>query len=151
MVDHGLAALYAFDGKRVAGLRSLVGSNVTDAALLDEMPGAHEIAASWVLKARAEAGGLSEEAKARLYDSLPELSEPDAILHLLQSVQHAPFASPDAIRPFLSHKRTLLRVWAMDAMARVAPADAAALVEAALEDDSAAMRARARALSKNGA
>lgn len=149
MLEHGLAALYAFDGKRVAGLRALVSSNMPDSAFLAELPGAHEIAASWVLKARAEAGGLSEEAKASLYDCLPDLTEPDAILHLLQMVQYASPARPtsaEMIRPFLTHKRTLLRVWALDAMARVAPADAAPLVEAALQDESAAMRARARAL-----
>lgn len=152
MVDHGLAALHAFDGKRVAGLRSLVHSNVTDAALLAELPGSHEIAASWVLKARGEEGLLGEDTKDRLFDCLPELSEPDAILHLLQMVQHArpaPEAAgalAAAIGPFLTHKRTLLRVWALDAMARVAPDEAAPLIEAALHDDSAAMRARARAL-----
>lgn len=149
MLEHGLAALYAFDGKRVAGLRALVSSNMPDSAFLAELPGAHEIAASWVLKARAEAGLLSEDAEGSLYDCLQDLTEPDAILHLLQMVQHAPPAghtSVETIRPFLTNKRTLLRVWALDAMTRVAPAEASHLVEAALHDESAAMRARARAL-----
>lgn len=146
MVEHGLAALYAFDGKRVAGLRTLARSNVQDCALLAELPGEHEVGASWVLKARAEAGVLSDEVQRDLFAALPGLTAPDAILHLLQMVQHAPFASAEAIRPFLTNKRTLLRVWALDAMVRIAPEEAAHLVDAALSDESAAMRARARAL-----
>lgn len=146
MLEHGLAALYAFDGKRVAGLRTLARSNEPDAALIAELPGEHEVGASWVLKARAEAGVLSDEAKQSFSASLADLTEPDAILHVLQMVQYAPFASADVIRPFLAHKRTLLRVWALDAMVRVAPQEAAPLVQAALNDESAAMRARARVL-----
>lgn len=146
MVEHGLAALYAFDGKRVAGLRTLARSNVPDSVLLAELPGEHEIGASWVLKARAEADALNDEVRHSLFACLPDLTQPDAILHLLQMVQYAPFASADVIRPLLAHKRTLLRVWALDAMVRVAPQEAAALVYSALDDESAAMRARARAL-----
>lgn len=141
-----LAALYAFDGKRVGGLKALVKADVADADLLALLPGPHEIAASWVLKARLEAGLLGQAARNGIYECLPKLSEPDAILHLLQMVQHAPHAEADVIRPFLTHKRTLVRVWALDALARVAPDEAAPLIEAALDDPSAAMRARARAL-----
>lgn len=146
MVEHGLAALYAFDGKRVAGLRTLARSDTPDEALLAELPGDHEVGASWVLKARAEAGALEEETGKALFDCLPKLTQPDAILHVLQMVQHAPAAAPDVIKPYLMHKRTLLRVWALDALARVAPNEAVPLVQAALDDPSAAMRARARAL-----
>ena len=142
-----LAALYDFDGKHVADLRALARSDVPDQAFLDEMPGPHEVAASWVLKARAEAGTLTGGVTHGLFASLLKLSEPDAALHVLQMVQHAPHAPADLIRPFLQHRRTLLRVWALDALARVAPDEAAPLVKAALDDTSAAMRARARALS----
>lgn len=146
MAVDGLAALYAFDGKRVAGLRSLARSSVPDDALLAELPGENEVGASWVLKARAEADVLSEATGPALFPRLPQLTQPDAILHLLQMVQHVSGASPDVIRPFLKSNRTLLRVWALDALTRVAADEAAPLVAAALEDTSAAMRARARAL-----
>lgn len=150
MAGEALTALHAFDGKRVGGLRALVKSDVPSAVLLTELPGPHEIAASWVLKARLEEGLLGEATGREVFEALPRLTEPDAILHLLQMVQHAPYASANAIRPYLSHKRALVRVWALDALAHVAPEEAAPLVEAALNDPSAAMRARARALSKNG-
>lgn len=149
MKSDALAARYAFDGKRVGGLKALVDADVADADLLALLPGPHEIAASWVLKARLEAGLLGETVQNSVYACLPKLSEPDAVLHLLQMVRHAPHAEADAIRPHLTHKRTLVRVWALDALARIAPDEAAPLIEAALDDPSAAMRARARALSKN--
>ncbi|MEO0385231.1 MAG: hypothetical protein AAF234_16930 [Pseudomonadota bacterium] len=119
---------------------------MADADLLELLPGPHEIAASWVLKARLEAGLLGETTQNSIYACLPKLSEPDVILHRLQMVQHAPYAPADTIRPYLTHKRTLVRVWALDALARVAPDEAAPLIRAALDDPSAAMRARARAL-----
>jgi hypothetical protein len=147
MTADALAALYAFDGKRVVGLKALVRADVPDADLLAELPGPHEIAATWVLKARLENGLLSDAVQKRVFQHLPKLTEPDAILHLLQMVQHAPFATVDDVRLFLTHKRTLVRVWALDALARLAPDEAAPLVEAALDDPSAAMRARARALA----
>lgn len=147
MESDGLAALYAFDGKRVGGLKTLVNADVPDADLLALLPGPHEIAATWVLKARLDAGLLGEAAQKAIFAHLRHLTEPDAILHLLQMVQHAPFASVDDVRPFLTHKRTLVRVWALDALARLAPDEAAPLIEAALDDPSAAMRARARALA----
>lgn len=147
MAAEALAVLYAFDGKHVADLRALARTNVSDKIFLDEMPGPNELAASWVLKARAEIGTLSDHSKLSLFDSLPKLSEPDAVLHMLQIVQHASAAPAETIRPFLNHRRTLVRVWALDALARVAPGEAAPLIKAALEDTSAAMRARARALS----
>lgn len=150
MEGDALAALYAFDGKRVGGLKALVEADVADADLLALLPGPYEIAASWVLKARLDAGLLGETVQNNVYACLPKLSEPDAILHLLQMVRHAPYASVDTIRPYLTHKRTLVRVWALDALARVAPDEAAPLIEAALDDPSAAMRARARALMSRG-
>lgn len=150
MKSDALAALYAFDGKRVGGLKALVDTDVADADLLALLPGPHEIAASWVLKARLEAGLLGETVQNSVYACLPKLSEPDAILHLLQMVRHAPYAPADAIRRYLTHRRTLVRVWALDAPARIAPDEAAPLVEAALDDLSAAMRARARALMSRG-
>ncbi len=147
MAADALAALYAFDGKRVAGLKALVKADIADADLLALLPGLHEIAATWVLKARLEAGLLGEVAQKSVYVHLPKLNAPDAILHLLQMVQHAPYAAVEDVRPFLAHKRALVRVWALDALARLAPDEAVPLIEAALDDPSAAMRARARALA----
>lgn len=145
MID-GRAVLEAFDGTHVAALKPLVHSDLPDSDLLSELPGPNEIAASWVLKARLEAGLLDDAACREVFASLSVLSEPDAILHLLQMVQHAPYADAARVRPFLNHQRVLVRVWALDALARIAPDEAAPLIEAALGDRSAAMRARARAL-----
>jgi len=150
MESDALAALYAFDGKRVGGLKALVETDVADADLLALLPSPHEIAASWVLKARLEAGLLGQTAQNSIYECLPKLTQPDAILHVLQMVQHAPYAAVDDVRPYLTHKRTLVRVWALDAVARVAPDEAVPLIEAALDDPSAAMRARARSLATGG-
>lgn len=139
--------LAAFDGKHVAPLRALARGDVPSGDFLAYLSGPHEVAASWVLKARAEKGGLDEAIARSVFEALPQLSEPDAILHALQMVQFAPVADPALIRPFLTAKRTLHRVWALDALSRVAPVEAAPIIEAALDDPSAAMRARARALA----
>ena len=147
MVEDVIDLLAAFDGKPVAPLRTLARSNVPSRDLLRFLPGPHEVAASWVLKARVEGNGLDETIARSVFETLPKLTQPDAILHALQMVQFAPVADPTVIRPFLAVKRTLHRVWALDALSRVAPDEAVPLIEAALEDPSAAMRARARALA----
>ena len=147
MAQDVIDRLAAFDGKHVAPLRALARSDLPSRDLLPFLPGPHEVAASWVLKARAEGDGLDEATARSVFATLPKLSQPDAILHALQMVQFAPVADPDTIRPFLDVKRTLHRVWALDAFSRVAPDEAAPLITAALDDPSAAMRARARALA----
>jgi hypothetical protein len=46
-----------------------------------------------MLKALAETGALSREQLTRVFASLPELTEPDAILHVLQMVRFDPVAA----------------------------------------------------------
>ena len=134
------STLARFDGKHVAPLKTLVAAS--SGVLLAELPGSHEVGASWVLKAKAEAG----EIDVRVFGKLAALSESDAILHVLQMVQLAPEAGLPDLEPFLNHKKLLVRVWALDALFRTDPARAAPLIEEALKNPSAAMRARARAL-----
>ncbi|MEM9320789.1 MAG: hypothetical protein AAGA70_17565 [Pseudomonadota bacterium] len=151
-----IAAFEAFDGRRVAPLRALVAGNPDTRRVLDHVPGDHEIAASWVMKALAEAGRLSTADLAGFLARLPFLSEPDAVLHLLQSAQYAPQPVARAMRDDLvalyRHPRGLVRVWAFDAYVRGADlpaerADLAERIKAGTGNRYAAMRARARALA----
>lgn len=152
-----LEALVAFDGKRVAPLREAVaGFNAAEATLLTEAcHGIHAVAATWMVKAlleKSRAGALDMGAVfAALQYDLPWNSQ----LHLLQSVQFAPDAAlPQVmfVRARLQQKRTLLRVWALDAFVRLALVESSFLPEArALVADAqagkGAMHARARALA----
>ncbi|MBC6437134.1 MAG: hypothetical protein GDA52_03095 [Rhodobacteraceae bacterium] len=152
------AACAAFDGVRVAPLRTVLKEPLSDAALgavLDGLCGPNQVAASWIVKALAEMGTIREDALTQAFAALRGMQNPDAALHILQSVHHAPhLAHP--FRPHLmslvEHPRLLLRIWALDACCRTARspaerADAAARVGQALRDRSGAMRARARALA----
>ena len=80
------------------------------------------------------------------------MSEADAILHVLQSAQHAPQPVARGMRedlvPLYRHDRGLVRVWAFDAFIRGAKmpeerADVAERIRQGLGDRFAAMRARA--------
>ncbi|MBO6602405.1 MAG: hypothetical protein JJ938_15505 [Roseicyclus sp.] len=152
-------ALTAFDGRRVAPLKDAVGLPLTpeaETAILDALAGPDQVGATWMVKALAEAGRLSEAQLAEAFANFPKLTEPDAILHLLQSVQYAPGAAkpylPDFVRLAGSDK-LFLRVWTFDAYCRVAAlngpmADVTARIEQGLTDRSKAMQARARALAR---
>ncbi len=152
------AALTGFDGRHVAGLRALVRRGLSAAgvaAVMDEVPGPLETPASWVLKALAETGALGRDEVAGLYLRLPDLTDTDALLHVLQLVQRHPAAARpvrDAIAALTSHKTLLVRVWAFDALCRTTPPDGTAerdaRIRATLSDPSKAMQARARALAR---
>jgi hypothetical protein len=152
-------ALTRFDGRRMASLRLLVERGVSRAgvgALIDALPGRHEIGASWMLKALGEKGALTPEDLAPVFRSLPHLGEADAILHVLQMVRMDPVAARvirDRIVPFAGHDRLLVTVWAFDAYCRTAKgaeeeADRDARIRQGLTNRSKAMRARARALAR---
>jgi hypothetical protein len=159
--DDIAAALAAFDGRHVAPLRVCVGDAFSAAAmqaLLIALPGPHQIGASWMLKALAETGRLSDADLRATLQQLPALHEPDAILHVLQTVQYAPASDAralrDHLRPLYRHTRGMVRVWAFDAYCRGADlpaerADIAARIDAALTDRQAAMRARGRGLARH--
>ncbi len=149
------AALAGFDGRRVAPLKAISQRALSPGAietLLDNVPGENEIGATWVFKALAEANFLPDRACTHTFAALPRLSEPDAILHVLQMVQYAPEVARDQVEAFrrlLGHRRTLVRVWAMDAAVRTAvPEEAERLIRAGLADPSKAMLARARRLAR---
>jgi len=152
-----IEALAVFDGKRVAPLREAVaGFNAAEAdVLVTACSGKDAVAATWMIKALLESGKVAPldmaEVFAALQDDLPWESQ----LHLLQSVQHAPDAAlPQVmfIRDRLNAKRTLLRVWALDAFVRLALVEPGFLPEAqrlvteALVGKAASMQARARKL-----
>lgn len=155
------SALAAFDGRHVAPLRACVSGRVGPdglATLLAALPGPDERGASWMLKALAESGRLPPAHMPAFLAKLPLLEDADAILHVLQSAQHAPADIARALRPalvpFYGHGRQLLRVWAFDAYCRGAdmPAEAADIAERiglGLGDRSKAMQARARALARD--
>ncbi|MDJ1016790.1 MAG: hypothetical protein QNJ35_09785 [Paracoccaceae bacterium] len=143
-------ALSDFDGKHVAPLKR-VAVQVRSEDVCAFITGPEEIGATWVLKAIAEDGRASEKDIELAFEALSELSESDAILHVLQIAQFAPNAArahQASIRALLIHKKTLVRVWALDAMVRAAPGsdEARRLVEEALKGPQASLRARARAL-----
>jgi hypothetical protein len=152
------AELGRFDGRRVETLRLLVSRGLSPdgiAALIEAVPGRHETGASWMLKALAETGALSREQLTRVFASLPELTEPDAILHVLQMVRFDPVAARgvrDAMVPLAGHPRLLVNVWTFDAYCRSAfgpgaDADRHERIRQGLRHRSKAMRARARALA----
>jgi hypothetical protein len=158
-VDEIEEALVRFDGRRVASLRLLVDRGVSRegiAALIAALPGRREIGASWMLKALAEGPGLSRDDLLAVFRRLPELTEADAILHVLQMVRCDPEAARvvrNDIVPLAGHDRLLVNVWAFDAYCRTAqgPAEATdreARIRQGFRHRSKAMQARARALAR---
>ncbi|MEM1274331.1 MAG: hypothetical protein AAGF88_10970 [Pseudomonadota bacterium] len=151
-----LDAFESFDGRHVSPLRALIEGDPDVARIFEHVPGPHEVAASWVLKALAERGQMRDAELAGFLVRLSLLSEPDAILHLLQCAQYTPVAVARAMRddlvPLYRHPRGLVRVWAFDAYIRGAEhpaelADTTERIRQGLADRQAAMRARARGLA----
>ena len=151
-------ALARFDGTHTAELKEAV--EVARAAPEGALEAACSeaglaVAATWVVKALLEQGAAERLDLEAVFATLPMVSEWEAQLHLLQAVQYAPFAAVDqsgAVEALLDAKKTLVRVWALDAFVRIAGErvalreQAKARVEAALVGSAASLRARARAL-----
>ena len=150
-------ALAAFDGRHTDTLKRLVRDRPFDGeellALCREPD--VEVAATWVLKALLENGVGRDWPLSRVFAALPEIQAWEAQLHVLQCVQFAPEAAlgvVEDIENLMQSDRTLVRVWAMDALVRVADEQtnlrprAEAHVAAALAESAASLRARARAL-----
>ncbi|ABD56905.1 hypothetical protein [Jannaschia sp. CCS1] len=151
-----IAALEAFDGTHTAPLKDVLRADLTEkalATLLAEIPGIHEVPATWLIKALAEAGRIGSGTLAEVFERLPTLTKSDAVLHVLQCAQHAPDAAP-ILRPHLpayfGAKTILLRVWVLDAYCRAAPPeeDLTDRIRQGLRNRSAAIRARSRALAQ---
>ncbi len=149
-------ALARFDGVHTDALKAAMPSAREDRVGLVAacFEAELEVAATWVVKAFFEAG--ESEGLTGVVGALPGAQNWAAQLHILQCVRFLPEAAVPvvgAIRPLLSSKRALVRVWALDAFVRVAEVraelrlEAKGLVEEALEGGGASLRARARDLN----
>ncbi|MEM7438731.1 MAG: hypothetical protein AAF393_03960 [Pseudomonadota bacterium] len=151
-------ALDRFDGKHTHELKEalpLAESQPAELMKLCQDPKT-EVAATWVAKALIEQGRASF-APQDFFASLPKVTAWDAQLHILQCVQYAPDAAVEVVaaaRTLIDSKKTLTRVWALDAFVRIADLrpehqkEARALMVKALDGDAASLRARARQLQK---
>lgn len=148
------AALAAFDGKLTEPLRPMVDDADAAEVLAACDNGDTEVAATWIAKAMIDAGS-DRLHPAALVRKLDQVKGWEAQLHILQCVRHAPDAALDHLplfRELMAAKRTLLRVWALDAFVRIAQVrpelrpEAAKRVQAALSDGPASLKARARHL-----
>ncbi|MDJ0827473.1 MAG: hypothetical protein QNJ16_18420 [Rhodobacter sp.] len=113
------------------------------------------VAATWIAKALFEAGRADALDIGRIFAALGQAPHWEVALHILQMAQFAPKAAAAQlaeIARLLHHDKTLVRAWALDAYCRAAtvvPAErprARDLVQAALADPKASVRARARKL-----
>ena len=140
------AAARAFQASDVEGLEAYLDSSVAQ----------HRIAASWIARAVIENGRGDLLDLPAFFARLEGEAEWQVLLHYVQSVQFAPAAAIPmraVIVGLLEHPKTLVAVWAMDGLARVALEagdgldDARLQVEFALSDPRASIRARARHLA----
>ncbi len=156
-----IEAVLSFDGKHVDDLNSAARNFApSDGPVLIELcssgESAHRVAATWIVKAVLETGGAAPLDLPAFFARLDVETDWEALLHLLQSVQHAPEAASArraAVRNLLDHKKALVAVWALDAFVRIGLEtgdgleDARQRVETSLTYGKAAMRARARHLA----
>ncbi len=152
-------AIQAFDRKTVTVLRQAVDefTLVEAGTLLHHVRSTdtqHAVAATWILKALAEGNRAPDLAP--FLQTLPDQTDWEAILHLLQVARYAPEAAAPQVEIIIEltqHPKALVRTWALDAYCRAALADsdlmpkARDMVHAALGDDKASIRARARQLA----
>lgn len=172
MVDADLTAdlrrsLKAFDGNAVSML-SETRARLSDApgylpaliALFADTEGYISRGATWLWLDHLKAGGTATpEDWAAISDQLGPITDWQAVLHVLQSVDFltdvpsdsTPFS--DFARRHLKHKRPFVRAWALNALCRLAALDPSLTTEAtkahadALNDPAASVRARARNLT----
>jgi len=160
-------ALSRFDGKAITLLGQIEAEFGNDpeylAALIDLLPSdqAHlENGATWLIKDRLERGDkLSQTRTDQLAAMAPTLTDWQAQLHLAQLARHLhPSPAPARVLALemielLDHERPFLRAWSLDALVHLAAiypdfeARAETAKSAALEDEAASVRARARSLS----
>ncbi len=152
-------AIHAFDGKSIAVLRQAVDEFTPEDAgtLLSHVRSTkpqHAAASTWILKALAEDGRAPDLAP--YLRTLPDQTDWEAILHILQIAQYSPEAAAtqaETITELSNHPRALVRAWALDAFCQAALADpglmpqARDMVHEALGAEKASIRARARQLA----
>ena len=157
--------LRSYDGTRVAPFRA-VAESVRDAPeravprLLDLVASdeaALQVGATWVIKWLAERGDAPRgESAARVVDLLDHVNEPDAVLHLLQTLPHMALPADRTValnrtlRRLIRSRRVFLRAWAYNWLGVMAAAEPGlrneveALFGAAEQRESAAVKARIR-------
>ncbi|MEJ6404244.1 HEAT repeat domain-containing protein [Yoonia sp. 2307UL14-13] len=138
-----------WDGKTTAELKDVAASLTVDdhPTLLSacDAGGKTGRAATWVLKSAYESGASIAFPE----DVLRGNPHWEVALHLLQSVKYAGArVAPESVRPFLDHKKPMVRAWALDAYVLLDGPDAAKYLRQASNDLAASVRARARNLRK---
>lgn len=162
-------ALLGFDGKAISYLSETAAKyrNQPDylqilVTLARDQEADIAAGATWLIKYHLETGGaLDASLISQLFNALDETASWGGILHILQSVQYIdldqltdPHAF-DLAHQHISHSRPFIRAWAVDAACRLAArfnkrnAEARQALDAALEDEAASVRARARKISKD--
>ena len=162
-------ALLGFDGKAISFLsetdvkfREQADYLQTLVTLARDQEADIATGATWLIKNHLETGGaLDADLVSPLFKALDEATSWGAILHILQSVQYVdldqitdPHAF-DQVHQHISHSRPFIRAWAVDAACRLAArfndrqAEARQVLDAALQDEAASVRARARKISKD--
>ena len=157
--------LRSYDGKRVAPFRAVAeavggapGRAVPELLTLaasDEA--ALQAGATWVVKYLAERGNAPQgESAERVIDLLERVREPDAVLHLLQTLPHLEIPADRrprlgrALKRLIRSRRAFIRAWAYNGLGLLATADPAlrpeveALLDAAEATESPAVRVRIR-------
>ena len=162
-------ALLGFDGKAISHLsetavkfREQADYLQTLVTLACDQEADIATGATWLIKHQLETGGaLNADLVSQYFKALDEAASWGAILHILQSVQHIALAqitaphAVDQVHQDISHSRPFIRAWAVDAACRLAArfkdrhAEARQAVDAALQDEAASVRARARKISKD--
>ena len=159
-----IEAITTYDRRHVGALRAVAEaaplSEEAVATVLDHCASslpARRIAASWLLKAIAERGqALEGENLRRFVGLLGQFKTWESHLHVCQAIGHWP-VDQDILEPVLEflrrdllHSSTLVRVWALDGLMRLADQHpqledvALDALKAAREDKSASMQARIR-------
>jgi len=159
-----LLDLAQYDGKQVDVLEAIQRSHAPDAGVLAELitlADAEETnvatGATWLLRSYVEAGApLDSNLVSSLAVTLKGIGSHWARLHICQAVRSIEIPEGDAgsFADFLHHctrsERPFLRAWATDGLYRLAQqhdsyeAEAALVLETALTDPAASVRARAR-------
>lgn len=120
-----------------------------------------ERGASWLLKLYLEEAGVLTSAELkRVFQSLPDLLEWETKLHLLQSLPYLTISKRDVkqveafLRRCLASDNKFVRAWAYNGFYELAlqhpqfKAEADQLLEQALEDEAASVKARVRNILK---
>lgn len=159
------AKLRSYDGKRVAPFRAVAEAvrGAPESAvprllvLAERDEAALQVGATWVVKYLAERGDAPcGEAAARVIDLLERVREPDAVLHLLQTLPHVEIPADRcevlgrALKRLIRSRRVFIRAWAYNGLGLLAAADPAvrreveALFDAAEATESASVKVRIR-------